>query len=93
MKLLIVDSINSLISPILGGGQTHGHMVMMELGRVMKQIAVKHNIACIVSIEWFFRVEENFVHLPPPFLYDSRKRLIFKRRNVLVYEPLGFFDV
>ena len=50
MKLLIVDGINSLISPILGGGQAQGHMLMMEIGRILKKIAVKHNIACIVSV-------------------------------------------
>ena len=72
MKLLIVDSINSLISPILGGGQTHGHMLMMELGRVIKQIAVKHNIACIVSNEWSFRIEEHFIHLPPFYMTAKR---------------------
>jgi len=48
VKLLILDSITPLISPILGGGQTQGHMLMMEIGRVIKQIGVKHNIACVI---------------------------------------------
>lgn len=48
MNLLVLDTITSLISPILGGGQTQGHMIMVELGRALKRLAADYNIAVIV---------------------------------------------
>eukprot|EP00794_Sanderia_malayensis_P013867 gene13867-15315_t len=48
LKLLVLDSISHVISPILGGGQTQGHMLMMEIGRTLKKISSDYNIATIV---------------------------------------------
>ena len=45
-----MDSINALVSPILGGGQTQGHMIMTKIGRILKRLAVEHNLAVIVSL-------------------------------------------
>ena len=54
MKLLILDSITPLISPILGGGQAQGHMLMMEIGRILKRLAFEHNIVTVVSFCFVF---------------------------------------
>ncbi|XP_065055391.1 DNA repair protein RAD51 homolog 4-like isoform X3 [Rhopilema esculentum] len=49
LRLVVVDSINALVSPILGGGQTQGHMIMTKIGRILKRLAVEHNLAVIVT--------------------------------------------
>ncbi|XP_057294510.1 DNA repair protein RAD51 homolog 4-like [Hydractinia symbiolongicarpus] len=48
VKLLIVDSIASVITPILGGQQQHGHAIMSKIGLLLKQIAYEYGIAVLV---------------------------------------------
>ncbi|XP_038706023.1 DNA repair protein RAD51 homolog 4 [Tripterygium wilfordii] len=48
-RLLIVDSISSLISPILGGNGSHGRAMMTSAGALLKKLAHEHNIAVLVT--------------------------------------------
>ncbi|XP_023532265.1 DNA repair protein RAD51 homolog 4 [Cucurbita pepo subsp. pepo] len=48
VQLLIVDSISSLITPILGGSSSQGHALMVSAGSLLKKIAHEYNIAVLV---------------------------------------------
>lgn len=47
--LLIVDSISSLITPILGGKGPQGRMLMVSAGFVLKKLANEHNLSVLVT--------------------------------------------
>ncbi|XP_065682588.1 uncharacterized protein LOC101236857 isoform X1 [Hydra vulgaris] len=47
-KLIIVDSIASLITPILGGQQFKGHAIMSKIGLLLKKISHQFGIAVLV---------------------------------------------
>ncbi|KAK7404618.1 hypothetical protein VNO78_05573 [Psophocarpus tetragonolobus] len=49
VRLLIVDSISSLITPILGGSGPQGHALMVSAGFLLKKLAHEHNIAVLVT--------------------------------------------
>ncbi|CAJ2678755.1 unnamed protein product [Trifolium pratense] len=49
VKLLIVDSISSLITPILRGSGPQGHTLMISAGFLLKQLAHEHNITVLVT--------------------------------------------
>jgi len=49
LQLIIIDSMASVIGPILGGGQTIGHAIMMNISRTLKNLALKHNIAFLLT--------------------------------------------
>uniref|UniRef100_A0A0A0KCU0 RecA family profile 1 domain-containing protein n=1 Tax=Cucumis sativus TaxID=3659 RepID=A0A0A0KCU0_CUCSA len=49
VQLLIIDSISSLITPILGGSSSQGHALMISAGTLLKKIAHEHNIAVLVT--------------------------------------------
>ncbi|XP_024975131.1 DNA repair protein RAD51 homolog 4 isoform X2 [Cynara cardunculus var. scolymus] len=49
VRLIIVDSISSLIAPILGGSNAHGHALMVSVGYLLKELADRHNIAVVVT--------------------------------------------
>ncbi|XP_019052776.1 PREDICTED: DNA repair protein RAD51 homolog 4 isoform X2 [Nelumbo nucifera] len=65
LRLLIIDSISSLITPILGGNGAHGHSLMIFTGFLLKKLAHEYNISVLDA--------------PPPsaedFLVFFRKRL------------------
>jgi len=48
MKLIIVDSINSIVTPILGGRQNQGHSLMIKVSLILKELAYVYGIAVIV---------------------------------------------
>lgn len=51
-KLLIVDSVSALITPILGAGgtqQSHGHALMSALGRMLKYMATCYTVAILCT--------------------------------------------
>ncbi|CAN1230767.1 DNA repair protein RAD51 homolog 4 [Linum grandiflorum] len=48
-RLLIIDSISSLITPILGGTSSQGRALMTSLGFLLKKLAHEHNIAVLVT--------------------------------------------
>ncbi|XP_060215937.1 DNA repair protein RAD51 homolog 4 isoform X3 [Lycium barbarum] len=52
IKMLIIDSISSLITPILGGGGAQGHALMVSVGFLLKRLAHEHDISilCIKHI-------------------------------------------
>ncbi|KAK7312501.1 hypothetical protein VNO77_36404 [Canavalia gladiata] len=49
VRLLIVDSISSLITPILGGSGPQGHALMISAGFLLKKLANEHNLAVLVT--------------------------------------------
>ncbi|XP_056853084.1 DNA repair protein RAD51 homolog 4 isoform X4 [Raphanus sativus] len=49
LRLLVVDSISSLITPILGGSGSQGRALMVALGYLLKKLAHEHNIAVLVT--------------------------------------------
>ncbi|XP_074643297.1 DNA repair protein RAD51 homolog 4-like [Tubulanus polymorphus] len=49
VKLLIIDCVTAVISPHLGGKQTDGHGLMMNLARLMKTLAVENSLAVVVT--------------------------------------------
>ncbi|GAQ77799.1 DNA repair protein RAD51 [Klebsormidium nitens] len=49
LQLLILDSASAIISPVLGGAHTQGHALMVSLSGLLRQIALKHNIAVLVT--------------------------------------------
>nr|CAD1817599.1 unnamed protein product [Ananas comosus var. bracteatus] len=49
--LLIIDSISSLIAPILGGKSPQGRLLMVSAGIVLKKLAHEFNLAVLVSAQ------------------------------------------
>lgn len=49
LKLVVIDSIGALLSPILGGKQAQGHALMTNAARLIKSIATTHHIAFLVT--------------------------------------------
>lgn len=52
LRLIIVDSISALITPVLGaGGMQHsqGHALMVGLGRLLKHIAAQYTVALLCT--------------------------------------------
>lgn len=47
--LLIVDSISSLIAPVLGGKDSQGRLLMVSTGILLKKLADEHNLAILVT--------------------------------------------
>ena len=48
MKLIVIDSINTIIAPILGGFQTRGHALMIKLALLLKELSYECNVAVLV---------------------------------------------
>lgn len=51
-KLVVVDSVSALITPILGAGgsqQSHGHALMSVLGHMLKYVAAHYTIAVLCT--------------------------------------------
>ncbi|CAN1808578.1 DNA repair protein RAD51 homolog 4 [Linum perenne] len=49
VRLLVIDSISSLITPVLGGSSSQGHGLMASLGVLLKKLAHEYNIAILVT--------------------------------------------
>ncbi|KAF3617319.1 DNA repair protein RAD51 -like protein 4 [Capsicum annuum] len=49
IRMVIIDSISSLITPILGGGGAHGHALMVSVGFLLKRLAHEHDISILVT--------------------------------------------
>lgn len=49
VRLLIVDSMSSLIIPVLGGGGPNGHALMISLGYCLKKLAIEYNLCVLVT--------------------------------------------
>ncbi|KAG8371417.1 hypothetical protein BUALT_Bualt13G0085500 [Buddleja alternifolia] len=49
IRLLVIDSLSSLIAPVLGGGGTHGHALMVTAGFLLKELAHEHNLCILVT--------------------------------------------
>ena len=48
LKLLVVDCISAVITPILGGKKQHGHAIMSRIGQLLKEIAYEFGISVLV---------------------------------------------
>ncbi|XP_077996230.1 DNA repair protein RAD51 homolog 4-like [Glandiceps talaboti] len=49
LKLVILDCVAAVISPILGGQQTEGHLLMTHVSRILLTLAVDHALAIVVT--------------------------------------------
>ncbi|KZV23933.1 hypothetical protein F511_23077 [Dorcoceras hygrometricum] len=49
VRMLILDSLSSLIAPVLGGGGAHGHALMVSTGFLLKELAHEHNLSVVVT--------------------------------------------
>eukprot|EP00052_Salpingoeca_macrocollata_P020800 m.175606 g.175606 ORF g.175606 m.175606 type:complete len:303 (-) comp21360_c0_seq6:39-947(-) len=49
LRLLVVDSLAALLTPLVGGRQTHGPAIMSSLGVKIKALALDHNLAVLVT--------------------------------------------
>ncbi|KAD3336404.1 hypothetical protein E3N88_31923 [Mikania micrantha] len=49
VRMIIIDSVASLIAPILGGSNAQGHALMSSVGYLLKKLADRHNIAVVVT--------------------------------------------
>ncbi|XP_019616037.1 PREDICTED: DNA repair protein RAD51 homolog 4-like isoform X2 [Branchiostoma belcheri] len=49
LKLLIVDSVAAVISPTLGGQQTEGHAILLNISRQLKVLSSEHAIAVLMT--------------------------------------------
>ncbi|XP_057781647.1 DNA repair protein RAD51 homolog 4 isoform X3 [Salvia miltiorrhiza] len=49
VRMLIIDSLSSLIAPVLGGGGAHGHALMVTAGFLLKEIAHEFNVCVVVT--------------------------------------------
>ncbi|XP_068637414.1 DNA repair protein RAD51 homolog 4 isoform X2 [Aristolochia californica] len=49
MHLLIIDSVSSLITPVLGGRDSNGHSLMTSAGFLLKKLANEHNLSVLVT--------------------------------------------
>jgi RAD51-like protein 3 len=58
LRMIVIDSITSLIAPILGGvkkpnltqyPQRQGHSLMVEISRLIKEIAVNHDVFVLLT--------------------------------------------
>lgn len=49
VRMLIIDSISSLVSPVLGGSGAHGHALMATAGFLLKELAHENNLAVVVT--------------------------------------------
>ncbi|KAK9123562.1 hypothetical protein Sjap_013164 [Stephania japonica] len=49
VRLLVIDSISSVITPILGGNMACGRSLMISAGFLLKRIAYEHNLSVLVT--------------------------------------------
>lgn len=49
VRLLIVDSVASVITPILSGSNLQGHSLMTSLGVVLKKLALEYSVAVLIT--------------------------------------------
>ncbi|CAM0905861.1 unnamed protein product [Alopecurus aequalis] len=47
--LLIIDSISSLLAPIIGGKNSQGRSMMISVAMILKKLADKHNLSVLVT--------------------------------------------
>ncbi|XP_057852060.2 DNA repair protein RAD51 homolog 4 isoform X2 [Cryptomeria japonica] len=50
VRLLIVDSVSSVITPVLSGSNLQGHSLMISLGMILKKLALEYNLAVLDSV-------------------------------------------
>lgn len=48
LKLIVIDSLNLLISPILGGESQYGHVVLSKVSLLLKELAYEFGISVLV---------------------------------------------
>ncbi|XP_073024405.1 DNA repair protein RAD51 homolog 4 [Primulina eburnea] len=50
VRMLIIDSLSSLISPVVGGGFYTGHAIMVSAGFLLKELALEHNLSVLLTM-------------------------------------------
>ncbi|KAL9267809.1 DNA repair protein RAD51 homolog 4-like protein [Drosera capensis] len=56
VRILVVDSISSLITPVLGGGGPNGHALMVSAGVLLKKLAYEYNLCVLEPGRWFWAI-------------------------------------
>ncbi|XP_071092580.1 DNA repair protein RAD51 homolog 4-like [Haliotis cracherodii] len=92
LKLLVVDSVTSVIYPVLGGQQMDGHGLMVQLGHTLKMLAVEFSIAVLISNNVVFGADGQRVaslgrtwsHIPHTRLVIEKTGRSQHRRAVVV---------
>ncbi|NWH68126.1 RA51D protein, partial [Geococcyx californianus] len=49
LKIVVIDSVSAVIYPLLGGKQSEGLAIMMELARELKTLAREFSLAIVVT--------------------------------------------
>lgn len=49
LRVVVVDSLSSVVAPVLGGGLSDGHAMMWHAARSLKALACAHHVACLVT--------------------------------------------
>ncbi|KAL3699946.1 hypothetical protein R1sor_017968 [Riccia sorocarpa] len=49
LRLLIIDSVSSVISPVLGGNHSQGHALMISVGQILKKLAARQRLAILFT--------------------------------------------
>ncbi|KAL2651888.1 hypothetical protein R1flu_020016 [Riccia fluitans] len=49
LRLLIIDSVSSVISPVLGGNHSQGHALMISVGQILKKLAARQRLAILIT--------------------------------------------
>ncbi|XP_059685220.1 DNA repair protein RAD51 homolog 4 isoform X1 [Gavia stellata] len=50
LKIVVIDSVSAVIYPLLGGKQSEGLAIMMQLARELKTVAREFSLAVVVSV-------------------------------------------
>ncbi|NXU06637.1 RA51D protein, partial [Buphagus erythrorhynchus] len=50
LKMVLLDSVSAVIYPLLGGRQSEGLALMMQLSRELKTLAREFSLAVVVSV-------------------------------------------
>ncbi|NWR77459.1 RA51D protein, partial [Centropus unirufus] len=49
LKIVVIDSVSAVVSPLLGGKQSEGLAIMMQLARELKTLAREYSLAVVVT--------------------------------------------
>ena len=57
LRVIIVDSIGSLLSPVIGGGQQRGHALLTMASHMLHALATQHHVAVLVTNHTVSRID------------------------------------
>ena len=57
LRVVIIDSIGAVLSPVIGGGQQRGHALLTMMSHMLHSIATQHHIAVLVTNHTVSRID------------------------------------